>query len=94
MSASNNSYIVSAGYDLTIHVTPIDQSTPIQTYTITNSQINRIIPTKEGKFFIASNPYIQLYELSPKSKTTQFTGHQTNVTDIAVDYNKFLFYIN
>lgn len=80
-------YAVTAGYDLTVTITPAFKGqAPIKCnrITVTNSQINRICVTTDRKIVLATNPFVLIHDVfsSSVSRPAQYQGHQTNVTDI------------
>ncbi|EAY22637.1 WD repeat protein, putative [Trichomonas vaginalis G3] len=82
---SQGLWLVSAGYDLSICFRDItDQNSQLTKLNLTQAQANRMIPYADSKFFVASNPYIFLYDRNFRSgkHTFMYQGHQSNVTDL------------
>jgi G protein beta subunit-like protein len=80
--------IVTAGYDLSIQLSPIFKDQPpaikFQKITFQNSQVNRIVVPSENRIAIATNPWVVVYDIQSNgaNKPTLCQGHQANVTDL------------
>jgi WD40 repeat protein len=87
---SQGPYLLTAGYDSTIQLSPIfpGQSLGMRFHKITyaNSQVNRLVTTDEPYFGAAANSVIALYEIlaTGQNKSSAFTGHGGNVTDLVL----------
>ena len=77
-------FVVSAGYELLITLSPLFEGQSAEKYsTATNSQVNRIIQTPDNKIAFTTNSYVHICDMSvSQQKPQQYSGHQTNVTDI------------
>ena len=85
-------FLLSASLDLSITLTKIfewEQPPRNQTYTILNSQVNRIVVNDDKKFAAATNPYVNIYNPTVREKLNQFTGHTGNVNDVVFSGSNF-----
>ena len=90
---SSNTFVYTASYDLTVRLSQIFKEQVIgkpQSFSVSTSQVNRIMCTDDRKIIIAINPYILIYDAPNRGKLIQLTGHSTNVNDvICVNGNYF-----
>lgn len=90
-----NDILISASYDLNVYLTKLNKDSDLNnlettSFKIQNTQVNRIVGTKDRKFMICTNPHMSLYDPNNTSKPiSQYLGHSTNVTDVVFNDDTF-----